>query len=70
METEKPFWYGNADPYDAQIDRARVESKVGISRIKGGNRQIIETLISEESLLLAKFVRDERKRWIPRIGLP
>lgn len=30
-------------------------------------RQTIETLISEEALLLAKFIRDERKTWIPRI---
>lgn len=27
----------------------------------------IETLISEEALLLAKFLRDERKEWTPRL---
>jgi len=32
-----------------------------------GKRQTVETLINEEALLLAKFLRDERKTWIPRI---
>jgi len=32
-----------------------------------GKRQRIETLINEEALLLAKFLRNERKTWIPRI---
>jgi len=31
-------------------------------------RQTIETLISEEALLLAKFLRSERKTWTPRIA--
>jgi len=30
-------------------------------------RQTIETLINEEALLLAKFLRDERKEWTPRL---
>jgi hypothetical protein len=34
-----------------------------------GKRQTIETLISEEALLLAKFLRDERQTWIPRIAI-
>ena len=38
-----------------------------IPRIKVGNRQTIETLISEEALLLAKYLRNEKKEWIPRI---
>jgi len=29
----------------------------------------IETLINEKVLLLAKFLRDERKTWIPRIAI-
>jgi len=33
-----------------------------------GKRQTIETLINEEALLLAKFLRDERKTWTPRIA--
>lgn len=43
------------------------ESKVEASRIRVGERQTIETLISEEGLLLAKFLRNEREGWIPRI---
>ncbi|MDH5375920.1 MAG: hypothetical protein OEW95_08920 [Candidatus Bathyarchaeota archaeon] len=45
------------------------ESWVDVARIKHGNRQAIETLINEEVLLLAKFLRDERKTWTPRIAL-
>jgi CRISPR-associated endonuclease Cas1 len=45
------------------------EMEVEIPRIKIGKRQTIETLISEEALLLAKFLRDERKSWIPRIAV-
>lgn len=44
-----------------------LEQKVDIPRIKHGNRQSIETLISEECLLLAKYLRGKRKTWIPRI---
>jgi hypothetical protein len=32
-----------------------------------GNEQEIETLISEEALLLAKFLRKEKETWKPRI---
>ncbi len=41
--------------------------KVEIPRIKHGKRQTLDTLINEEALLLAKFLRNERKEWIPRI---
>ncbi len=44
------------------------EGKVEIPRIKHGNRQTVETLINEEALLFAKFLRDERKTWTPRIA--
>ncbi|MBT0159917.1 CRISPR-associated endonuclease Cas1 [Candidatus Bathyarchaeota archaeon A05DMB-2] len=43
------------------------ESNVEIARMKVGKRQTLETLISEEALLLAKYLRDERKDWNPRI---
>ena len=46
----------------------RFESMVQIPRMRIGNRQTIETLINEEALLLAKFLRDERKTWAPRIA--
>jgi hypothetical protein len=40
---------------------------IEVPRIKVGKRQIIETLINEEALLLAKFLRDERTTWTPRV---
>ena len=43
------------------------ETHIEISRIRVGEKQAIETLISEEALLLAKFLRNERKEWNPRI---
>jgi hypothetical protein len=43
------------------------ETTIDIPRIKVGNKQTIETLINEEALLFAKFLRNERKTWIPRI---
>jgi CRISPR-associated protein Cas1 len=43
------------------------KSKIDISRIKVGKKQEIETLIAEEALLFAKYLRDEIKEWNPRI---
>ena len=43
-------------------------SKVSIPRIKVGAQQEIETLINEEAFLFAKYLRDERPTWIPRIA--
>lgn len=45
------------------------ENEVEIPRIKHGKKQTLDTLISEEALLLAKFLRNERKEWIPRFGV-
>jgi CRISPR-associated protein Cas1 len=42
-------------------------TKVSIPRIRMGERQEIETLISEEALLLARYLRDEKPTWNPRI---
>lgn len=42
---------------------------VEIPRIRHGKRQTLDTLISEEALLLAKFLRDEKKFWIPRLEM-
>jgi len=39
---------------------------VEIPRIKHGNKQTIDTLISEETLLFAKYLRNERTIWNPR----
>jgi hypothetical protein len=43
------------------------ERMVEISRIKVGNRQTLDTLINEEALLFAKYLRNEKKAWIPRL---
>jgi len=43
------------------------ERKVEIPRIKHGERQTLDTLICEEALLLAKFLRGERGGWVPRL---
>jgi hypothetical protein len=51
-----------AEDLNAFFDRM-----VDIERIKVGSRQTIDTLISEEALLLAKYLRNEKKEWVPRI---
>jgi hypothetical protein len=43
---------------------------VQVPRIRIGRRQTVETLIDEEALLLAKFLRKERKAWVPRTATP
>ena len=45
------------------------ESTVEIPRVRYGNRQTLETLINEEALLLARYLRNERPIWIPRIKI-
>lgn len=45
------------------------ETYVDIPRIKVGKRQTIETLINEEALLFAKYLRKDSKKWLPRIGI-
>jgi CRISP-associated protein Cas1 len=50
-----------ADDLNAFFDRM-----VNVERIKVGNWQTIDTLISEEALLFAKYLRHERKEWILR----
>ena len=42
-------------------------TKIEIPLIRYGKRQRIETLINEEALLLAKYIRFEKDEWIPRI---
>jgi hypothetical protein len=41
---------------------------VKIPRIRMGDQQEIETLISEEALLFAMFLRNERRSWKPRVA--
>jgi len=45
------------------------QSKVKIPRMRMGNQQEIETLINEEALLLAKYIRNEKDLWVPRIAV-
>ena len=42
------------------------ETKIEIPLIRFGKRQRIETLINEETLLLAKYIRGEIREWVPR----
>ena len=46
------------------------EKKVEIPRIYLGKKQIIGTLINEETLLFARYLRDESESWNPRIAIP
>jgi hypothetical protein len=52
-----------AEDLNAFFDRM-----VDVERIKVGNRQTIDTLICEEALLFAKYLRNEKKEWQPRIA--
>jgi len=45
------------------------ESYVEIPRMRVGKKQTIDTLINEEALLFAKFLRNEQKTWIPKISI-
>jgi CRISPR/Cas system-associated endonuclease Cas1 len=42
------------------------ERKVEVKRIRNGDRQTIETLINEETLLFAKYLRNKDQIWSPR----
>ena len=47
------------------------ETKVEIQRIKKyGKSQTLETLVNEEALLLAMYIRDELPAWNPRTPAP
>ena len=41
---------------------------VRVARIRTGEKQEIETLINEEALLFAKYMRNGRETWIPGIA--
>ncbi len=45
------------------------ERTIEIPRIKVGKKQTLETLINEETLLFAKYLRNEWKSWTPRIAV-
>jgi hypothetical protein len=44
-----------------------LESTVKVPRLKYGDKQSINSLINEEITLLGKYLRDEEKKWHPRI---
>jgi CRISPR-associated protein Cas1 len=44
-----------------------LDSKIEVPLIRHGKRQRIETLINEEILLLAKYIRNEILAWNPRL---
>lgn len=44
------------------------ETRVEVKRIRNGEHQTLETLINEETLLFAKYLRGENKTWIPRVA--
>jgi CRISPR-associated protein Cas1 len=44
------------------------ENKIDVPRIRKGKQQEIETLINEEALLFAQYLRNERQTWVPRIA--
>ena len=54
--------------FTAELNRY-FETHVEVPRIRVGERQTIETLINEEALLFAKHLRNEKKDWLPRIGI-
>jgi CRISPR/Cas system-associated endonuclease Cas1 len=43
------------------------ETRVEVKRIRNGEHQTLETVINEEALLFAKYLRGEVKSWMPRI---
>lgn len=46
------------------------ERLVEVPRMNRGIRQTLDSLISEEALLFAKYLRNERKDWAPRLPIP
>ncbi len=44
------------------------EKEIAIPRMRYGKKQTLDTLICEEALLFASYLRNERETWIPRIS--
>ena len=42
------------------------ETMVEIPRTRHENKQTVETLINEEVLLFAQYLRNEKQAWVPR----
>jgi len=43
-------------------------TEVNVSRIRTGKKQELETLMNEEAMLFAKYLRNEKQTWNPRIA--
>jgi CRISPR-associated protein Cas1 len=43
------------------------QTTVEVPRVAVGNRQEFESLINEEAQLLARYLRGEKKEWVPRV---
>jgi CRISPR-associated protein Cas1 len=41
---------------------------VEIPRMRHGSKQTLDTLINEEAFLLARYLRNEKQTWIPRLA--
>lgn len=76
-KAESKFQNGHATEYLNDVETKDFTAKlndyfeatVEIPRIKVGERQTIDTLVSEEALLFAKFLRNERETWKPRVAI-
>jgi CRISPR-associated endonuclease Cas1 len=54
------------DIFMKNLDRL-FEDKVRVPRMGRGEQQELETLINEEALLFAQYLRNEKQQWNPRI---
>jgi len=43
---------------------------IEIPRIRHGSKQTLDTLINEEAYILARYLRNEKQTWIPRVISP
>jgi hypothetical protein len=72
---EKEYWEARKKEFLNAVKRKEFldsldryfEARVDFPKIRRGSRQKIETLINEEAFLVAKYLRNERSNWIPRI---
>jgi hypothetical protein len=67
-KTSKRIYLNNSQNRDLMLKlQDYFRGIVKIPRIMRGERQELETLISEEALLLAQYLRNEKASWNPRI---
>jgi CRISPR/Cas system-associated endonuclease Cas1 len=60
--------YAETKCFTAKLN-AYFRAPVEVPRMRVVQKQTIETLINEEALLFAKYLRNEKKYWQPRIGI-